>query len=182
MVKIISVAAVAANRVIGDSSHNEVPWRINEYALKYNTFWNTFKDKNSFRPNDMAYFKKKTAGGAVAMGRKTWDSIPDRFKPLDERPNLVLSTTLEPREDITIYRSLDEFFAGIEQYDKVSLIGGGFIYKLGMEIADELHITRLHQDFDGDVYFPLINDLEWDLEQKIVHESNQFQFETYTRR
>jgi dihydrofolate reductase len=139
--RIILIAAVARNGVIGRSDTNGLPWP-------------------PYR-EDMDHFKAVTMGHAVVMGRNTWESIPERFRPLPGRENIIVSTTLDPTakeyEAVSVYPSLDDalddaiHFGG---YEKLYIIGGARLYAEALPIADELDLTLIDQDYDGDVRFP----------------------------
>ena len=108
-------------------------------------------------PEDLAHFKRVTQGHPVIMGRKTWDSIPPRFRPLPGRRNIVLTrqadlneTGLEPAS------SLREALQLCENSPQVWIIGGAQIYAQALPLADELVVTEIDADFDGDAYAPAI--------------------------
>ncbi len=151
---IIGIAAVAQNGVIGIKEENEMPWRCGEYVS--HPFWNNFKDKQSFRPNDMKHFEDTTMGNVVIMGRKTWDSIPEKYRPLKERENIILSRREQfSGEGFSFYSSKEGVLDFIKKQDKkIFVMGGENIYRMFMPEMNGLIITRLHKDFEGDVYFP----------------------------
>lgn len=123
-------------------------------------------------PSDMKYFMDKTMGHAVVMGRKTWDSIPEKYRPLPGRRNFILS------RDPAFFGSSDRFpnAFGLNTVESVLemakdetffIIGGSDIYKLFMPHADELLITRiitLPSSYHADTFFPEISHEEWSLE------------------
>ena len=126
------IAAVARNRVIG--ANNALLWHL---------------------PEDMAHFRRSTAGCAVIMGRKTWESLPERFRPLPGRRNLVLSR--QPgwqAPGAEVFSTLDEALSQVADQRRVFVIGGEQIYALALPMADELWLTEIDQDFAGDAYFP----------------------------
>jgi len=121
--------------------------------------------------SDMARFKKLTEGdgfNSVIMGRKTWDSLPDSFRPLPERTNIVLSRdtgwNAEGAETaLYIGRAIELAFA--EGSDECWIIGGSQIYSMFIDRVDEIHVTEVHTSGSGDVYFP-----EWDRSGWSQHE------------
>ncbi len=107
-------------------------------------------------PEDMARFKALTLGHAVIMGRKTWDSLPARFRPLPGRRNIVLSRQRGLQLDgAEVHASLAEALAACATQDKVFVIGGAEIYALALPQADVLELTELDRVFEGaDAFFP----------------------------
>jgi dihydrofolate reductase len=117
------------------------------------------------------------------MGRSTWGSLPKRVRPLKGRDNIVLSTTMGLTDGIKVYSSLDEAVETLDKYDQVAIMGGSRLYDESMSFVDELVITNIKKDFEGDVYFPKIDtDLEWKLKESIPHDSGLFSFDTYVRK
>ncbi|MGU3432146.1 dihydrofolate reductase [Actinomycetes bacterium M1A6_2h] len=122
------VWAQSRNGVIG--ADGGIPWRI---------------------PEDMAHFREVTAGGRVVMGRKTWDSLPARFRPLPGRTNVVLTRTAEwSAEGAQRVASLEEALAGGDAW----VIGGGEIYRAALPFADVLEVTEVDVDVEGDTLAP----------------------------
>jgi dihydrofolate reductase len=109
-------------------------------------------------PEDMARFKALTLGHTVIMGRKTWDSIPARFRPLPGRRNLVLSRQAGLRLDgAEVFASLDEALAGCHADAQVFVMGGAQIYAEALPRAEVLELTEIDADFEADCFFP-----DWD--------------------
>jgi dihydrofolate reductase len=113
-------------------------------------------------PEDMAFFKRATTGVPVVMGRKTWQSFPERFRPLPDRPNIVVTRDEAfSAEGATIVHSLDEGIgAARELDDELWIIGGAEIYRQAMPSADELWVTEVDVDAEGDAHAPAIGE-EW---------------------
>ena len=161
--EIILIAAVARNGAIGSGN-----------AL-------LFQD-----PADQRHFRQATMGCPVIMGRKTWDSLPARFRPLPGRRNLVLSRdkTLQ-LEGAEVVDGLDAALARVAQAPRVFVIGGAELYALTLPRADALMLTEIDADLAGDVFFP-----HWDRGQFEVTERHSpvaaagpaFHFVTYRRR
>lgn len=129
------IAAVSANNVIG--KNNQLIWHL---------------------PSDLKHFKQLTSGHAVFMGRKTYDSIG---KALPNRRNIVISRTIKNLEGCEVVVSLKEGFKLCADEEVVYVIGGAEIYREALPLADQIQLTRVHQDFDGDTFFPEINPKQW---------------------
>jgi dihydrofolate reductase len=115
-------------------------------------------------PEDGAHFRELTTGGTVIMGRRTWDSLPERFRPLPDRRNIVVSRqsdlALSGAEVVT---SLD---AGLERAraagsERIWVIGGGQLYAQAIDRADRLEITEIDIGIEGDTRAPVIDPAEW---------------------
>ena len=109
---------------------------------------------------DMAKFVEKTTGHTVVMGRKTWDSIPEKYRPLKDRFNLVLSKTKVPATpggSVAFFDNVEEIMSmvrsGKEEGD-LWVIGGAMIYEAFLPYADEIHLTLVYEDAEGDTFFP----------------------------
>ena len=109
-------------------------------------------------PEDMAHFKALTLQHTVIMGRKTWDSIPARFRPLVQRRNIVLSRqaglSLPGAE---VFSELDAALASCAADEEVFVMGGAEIYALALPRADRLELTEFELSVDADAFFPLWN-------------------------
>lgn len=158
MKEIIIIAAIAKNNVIGKD--NKIPWHIKE---------------------DFLHFKKLTTNHPIIMGKNTFLSLPKR--PLPNRTNIVLvfkDDDFSYTETI-IKNSLEEAIDYAHTIDdKAFVIGGGMIYKKAMEIATKLEITLIDKEYEGNVYFPNIDENIW----KLVNEEKKekFSFLTYIKR
>ena len=160
------IAAVAENRVIGKD--NDLVWHL---------------------PNDMKYFVDKTRGRHVIMGRKNYESIPEKFRPLPNRPNIVL--TRQPKfqaNGCTVLADLDEALAMAESAGEheAFIIGGAQIYELGLDLAHRMYITEVHAQFDGDTHFPEFDKSVWKEISRDHHEKDDrhdysFDFVIYQR-
>lgn len=126
------IAAVARNRVIGRGG--ALVWHESE---------------------DQKHFRRVTMGCPVIMGRKTWDSLPPRFRPLPGRRNVVVTRNPGWHADgAERAGSLDEALALVADAAKVFVIGGADLYALALPRADELELTEIDAEFDGDAHFP----------------------------
>lgn len=134
-------------------------------------------------PSDLKFFKEKTSGNVVVMGKKTYLSLPK--KPLPNRINIVLSKDINfnPSE-VTVVRSLNELFNEIKKYDndKIFICGGSSIYNLLMDYCKTAYVTAVEEIVPADTYiediekhsFKLINSSE-----KIFENGHYFSFKTY---
>lgn len=130
--RISIVAALARGGVIGRD--NEIPWRI---------------------PEDARHFRVLTMGHPVVMGRRTWDSLPDLYRPLPGRRNVVLSRDPNWRaEGAERAGSLDEALGLVDGAPRLFVIGGAGVYAAALPIADDLLLTEIDADIDGDTVFP----------------------------
>ena len=135
------IAAVAENGVIGKD--NDLAWSL---------------------PDDMKYFMNTTKGHYIVLGRKNYDSLPPKFRPLPDRTNVVITRQSDLQlEGAHIVNTLEEAFEFCKKnnQEKIFVIGGGQIYKLALPYADTLYITEVHHSFDGDTYFPEFDKNEW---------------------
>jgi dihydrofolate reductase len=156
--EIIIIAAMAENRVIGKD--NAIPWSIK---------------------GNLAHFKEVTMDFPCIMGRKTWESLPK--KPLPGRLNIVVSKTLKDgdfpdAQDVKVFSSLDSAIEYCEDYEKVFICGGEAIYKQAMPLANKLDLTLIPGQYDGDTYFPEI-DNSWI--KKETADFKNFSVVTYER-
>lgn len=103
-------------------------------------------------PEDLAHFKEITSGTTVVMGRKTWDSIPERFRPLPGRDNVVVTRKSDWGDEGT--RRAATVAEAVSGLDKVWIIGGAEIFRQVIGDADRLEVTELDLDVAGDAYAP----------------------------
>ena len=117
--------------------------------------------------SDMQRFKSLTEAdgfNAVIMGRKTWDSLPDSFRPLPERINIVMSRDINWTHDeaeVALYHGRAIEIAYAEGCDECWVIGGAQIYEMFIDRVEEIHVTTVHTSGSGDVKFPDWNRNEW---------------------
>lgn len=136
-------------------------------------------------PHDFKRFKKLTTGHHIIMGRKTFDSLP---QPLPNRQHIVITRQKDYHPaGVIVTHSLKEAIEISEKEDSQPfIIGGGEIFRISMEIADKIELTRVHGTFDAEVFFPEINEEEWKLISSEYHEKDEkhkyaFTFLTYVR-
>jgi dihydrofolate reductase len=125
-------------------------------------------------PEDLAHFKRTTLGQPVIMGRVTWESIPDKFRPLPSRTNVVVSRQASfsaPGAQVvsSLQAAMDLFTAD----DVVWLIGGAQLYAQAMPLAKQLVITEIDADYEGDAFAPAIDADQWKETQRTQHTSAQ---------
>ncbi len=106
-------------------------------------------------PEDMKFFRNMTEGKIVVMGRKTLESLPGG-NPLPNRTNIVLSSTIEERDDIVICRSLKDLLKTTGKYDSkdIFIIGGGTVYRSLLDYCETAYITKVFRSFPSDTFFP----------------------------
>ena len=132
MTRVVLIAAVARNLAIGKG--NELVARI---------------------PEDQQRFRRETLGHPVVMGRKTWDSLPARFRPLPGRRNIVVTRDPQWRADgAEAATSLDAALTLAADAPTVCVIGGGELYRVALPRADELLMTEIDAELEGDTFFP----------------------------
>ncbi|MES2993983.1 MAG: dihydrofolate reductase [Pseudomonadota bacterium] len=106
-------------------------------------------------PEDLKNFRRVTMGSPVIMGRKTWDSLPARFRPLPGRRNLVVTRNSAWQvEGAEAVGSIDAALALLAGSPRAFVIGGAQLYALALPLADELVLTEIDAELDGDVFFP----------------------------
>lgn len=116
-------------------------------------------------PEDLAHFKRTTAGHPVIMGRTTWDSFPEKFRPLPGRENIVLTTRQDMHDELSSsgaipVSNLDEALALAKTCtgsEEVWIIGGGKVYAQAMDLLDVAVITKLDLNIDGDTSAPALD-------------------------
>jgi dihydrofolate reductase len=156
------IAAVADNGAIGKD--NDLIWNL---------------------PDDMRFFKDMTLGHHVIMGRKNFESIPHRYRPLPQRPNIVIT-----RQEGFVAEGcivVDTIFTALDVARKANeneafIIGGGQIYELALEldVVDDMYITHVHASPEADVYFPEFDKKRWSSEIIRTHQPDdrhEFGFE-----
>jgi dihydrofolate reductase len=129
-------------------------------------------------PGDLKRFKRLTMGMCIIMGKKTWESLPN--KPLPGRKNVVLTDI--PHEcidcSVTAY-SVEDAISKCGRGEEIFVIGGGSVYRQFMQIADRLYITHVHRKAPADVYFPKIDRRRWKItecEECISEDDNRIPY------
>ena len=136
--------------------------------------------------DDLKRFKKLTSGHHIIMGRKTFESFP---KPLPNRTHVVITRqdNYQVPEGVLLAKSLQEAIEIAEKDPQPFIIGGGEIYKQAMEYADKIELTRVHENFDADTFFPEVDPLVWKevnntFRKKDSDHEYEFSFITYVRK
>jgi dihydrofolate reductase len=156
------VVAMDQERVIG--KENQLPWHL---------------------PADLAYFKRVTTGHTIVMGRKTYESIG---RPLPKRRNVVLTRDRQyEAEGCEVVHSIEEVLNIVKQDEECFVIGGTEVFMLFWDHVDRLYVTYIDETFEGDTFFPEIDENEWEVvsvEEGIVDEKNRYrhEFRTYERK
>jgi dihydrofolate reductase len=160
------IAALANNRVIG--KNNDLPWRL---------------------PDDMKYFMETTKGHCVIMGRKNYDSLPRKFRPLANRTNILVTRqqnfeaagcrVVHSMEDaLKVARQLNE--------EEVFVMGGAEIYGQALDVAHRLYLTEIDSAIEGDTFFPSVDHSLFKEISRIRHKADEkhsyaFDFVIYER-
>lgn len=157
------IVAMSNNFVIG--KNNTLPWHL---------------------PTDLKYFKDTTNGHTVVMGRKCWESIPENYRPLPNRKNIVLSRNKDyVAKGATVINDLEQILSSNESNHKqIFIIGGAELYKEAFKYANKLFLTQIFQDVDGDIILEGLNSKDWCLyEGSEIYEENgfKFRFELYQK-
>lgn len=136
-------------------------------------------------PADQRHFRQSTMGHAVAMGRRTWDSLPARFRPLPGRRNVVITRQPQWRaEGAEAARSWTEAMTLLAPCARVFVIGGAQIYALALPQASEILLTEVDALWDADAFFPDFDRAQWVAEPgapRVDAEGRRFRFVRYTR-
>jgi dihydrofolate reductase len=160
--KVSLVAAVARDGVIGRDGG--IPWRL---------------------PEDLARFRDLTMGHPVVMGRRTWESLPDRFRPLPGRRNVVVTRNPDwTAQGADRAGSVEDALDLLAGEPEVFVIGGGEIYTAALPHADELRLTEIDADVEGDTTFPTSDPGEFEetaRENHVSADGTPFAFVTYRR-
>ena len=131
-------------------------------------------------PEDLKNFKRLTNNNVVIMGRKTYDSLPAKFKPLPNRQNVVVSRSMQKIAGIDVCNSIEDALETAKSYQKdIFIIGGSTIYKQFLDLADTMLISYIKQNYEGDTYFPSFDNQQWKLTNE--EEFDDFTLTTYKK-
>lgn len=159
MIIISHVVALSNNRVIG--VNNDLPWSLKK---------------------DLAHFRAYTTNKIIIMGRKTFESIG---RPLPNRINFVVSTTITEIEGAQVFKSTKEALSEANKlcielnYEEIVIIGGGYLFRDTLSIVNKLVLTEVDCEIDGDVYYPDIDLDSWQNTETSEHKKdseNEFDF------
>lgn len=147
------IAALSQNQVIG--KNNDLPWHL---------------------PDDMKYFMQTTKGHHVIMGRKNYDSIPEKFRPLPNRTNIVVTRQKNfTAPGCIVVHSIEEGLDIAKQNGEAEafIIGGSEIYNQGFPLATRLYLTEIQAPIEGDTYFPEFDKSQWKEVSRTHHLSDE---------
>ena len=160
---ITMIAAIGANHELGKD--NDLVWHL---------------------PDDFKRFKSLTTGHNIIMGRKTFESFP---KLLPNRRHIVVTRNPDYQvpQEVIVAQNMAEALAHCKEDPQPFIIGGGEIYRLGMEYADCLELTHIEGTFDCDTFFPEIDRALWQCVSSVTHDKDErhnyaFRFNTYKRK
>lgn len=153
-----SIVAISQNNCIGKDG--DLPWHI---------------------PEDLKHFKDITNGHTVIMGRKTWESIPEKFRPLKNRENIIITRNedYDVPDGVKIFTSFERAVEHCRN-KYAFVIGGASLYNLAMDFVDTLYITHVDREVDGDTFFPEIDLDVWKETERDDREG--FSFVTYLKK
>lgn len=138
-------------------------------------------------PEDLKRFKELTTGHTIIMGRKTFESLG---KILPNRRHIVFTRDMDytvENENVQIVHEIETLNDYLDDKEENFVIGGAIIYRQLMPKVEKMYVTKIHEKFDGDAYFPVINEDEWDIIEKqegLKNEENPYNYEfiTYVRK
>ena len=153
------LVALSNNFVIG--VNNDLPWKLKK---------------------DLQHFSAYTQNKAIVMGRKTYESIG---RPLPNRKNIVISSSLEPQEDLEVVPNLNQAIEVASQWNKdnsageeIVLIGGGYVFEESKNIVNKLVLTRVECEINGDVFYPQIDLSDWkEISQESFKRDNEHEYD-----
>jgi dihydrofolate reductase len=149
------IVAMAQNRVIGNN--NSLPWHL---------------------PADLQHFKAMTIGKPIIMGRKTWESLPGK---LPGRPHIIISANPDYSADgCTVVNSLKQAIEVAGDVPEVMIVGGAMLYAQALPIADNIYLTMVETEADGDTLFPEYEQAQWRETAREHHSSDDKNPFTYS--
>ena len=151
--KVSLIVAVAENGVIGKD--NDLVWYL---------------------PKDIRFFKETTMGHYVIMGRKNFESIPHKYRPLPNRTNIIITRQSEYKaEECIVVNSVETALKIAKNNGDIEpfIIGGGQIYRIAIEknLVDKIYLTKIHHSFKGDTFFPELSS-DWRETNKIENKAD----------
>ncbi|MDO8610713.1 MAG: type 3 dihydrofolate reductase [bacterium] len=151
------ISALAENRVIGNK--NTLPWHL---------------------PADFKYFKETTLNKTIVMGLNTFKSIGSA--PLPNRKNIILNDDLSyvSPDDCYVVHSINELLEMVRNEDEVMICGGASVYKQFLPLANRLYLTYIHQNFEGDTYFPEFDVNDWEEISRTDHKPDEKNLYSYS--
>lgn len=156
------LVAMSLDRVIG--RHNVIPWHL---------------------PSDMRIFSVKTTGQVVIMGRKTYDSLSDKFRPLPNRQNIIISRNkdLIVPDGVLVYQTIEQAVEATIASKHRFVIGGEEVYRLALPLVSRITMTEVQTKIpDGDTFFPELDEEDWQLLwQSELHQGSRDEFPYITK-
>lgn len=161
------IAAVSKNKVIGKD--NDLPWNL---------------------PDDMKYFMQTTSRHHVIMGRKNYESIPEKFRPLPNRTNIVVTHQRDyDAPGCTVVHSIESALAVAREGndDEIFIIGGAAIFSQSLSFTQRMYLTEIHAIVEGDILFPEYDPSDWTEISRKHHPADErhaypFDFVIYERK
>lgn len=155
------IVAKSRNHVIG--KNNQLPWHL---------------------PADLAYFKLITMGKPIVMGRKTHESIG---KPLPGRRNIVISRGDQKYVGCDVFHSIDDALHALKNENEIMIIGGANLFLQTLSIANQIYLTVIDADIEGDTFFPVLDQKEWRLISEETHSPDEknpypYRFQLWSRK
>ena len=151
------IVATDENNLIGNN--NQLPWHL---------------------PADLAHFKTLTEGNIVVMGRKTYESLPEKFRPLPNRKNIILSRQKDFKiPNCEVFDNLKTIIKKFHN-QSVLIIGGMSIYEQALPLVDKIYLTTIHHQFSGDAFFPQIDKNQFKITEEIYHQADDKNKYDYT--
>ena len=152
-----TVLIVAIDKEKGIGKNNDLMWHL---------------------PDDMKFFKETTKGHIVVMGRKNFESIPEKYRPLPDRENVVLTRNSDyEATGSTVFNSFEACMKAYQNEEEriVFIIGGGEIYRMALEanVVDEMYITHVDKIYGADTFFPEFNSEKWKIETVLEHNQDE---------
>jgi dihydrofolate reductase len=147
------IAALTKNRVIG--KNNDLPWKL---------------------PDDMKYFMQTTKGHHVIMGRKNYDSLPEKFRPLPNRTSIVVTRQKNfTAEGCIVVHDIESGLTIAEGHheNEVFIIGGAEIYEQSMKFMQRMYLTEINTILEGDTYFPDFKKSDWKEISRVHHGADE---------
>ncbi len=151
--KVSIIAAVALNNAIGKD--NDLLWNL---------------------PDDMKFFTRMTKGHTVIMGRKNYESIPHKFRPLPKRKNIILTRNSSYKaEGAEVFTDIEDALESCIGESEVFVIGGSEIYSLTLErnLIDTMYITKVKATFEADAFFPDFDEDKWTKKKLLKHQTDE---------
>lgn len=149
--RIAYVVAMDENRLIGRD--NDLPWRL---------------------PDDMRWFRERTMGKPCIMGRKTYDSLPARFRPLPGRLNIVVTRNEDyEAPGAMVVHSVEDALRAAGDAEEVIIVGGAELFRALMPVVNRLYLTEVHGTAEGDVFFPAYDPAEWREVHRETHPADE---------